>query len=196
MASPIVGILLAAGSGSRFGGDKLLHPLADGTPIAVAAARSLATACERTLAVLRPGSAALAALLAAAGCEIVICDEASLGMGHSLATGVRAAPAAAGWLIALADMPFIQPTSHHSVVAALRAGAALAAPSYQGRRGHPVGFAASWYESLIALRGDSGARALLAAAADPITLRAVDDPGVLRDVDRPTDLDPTDHPKT
>lgn len=190
MAPPIIGILLAAGSGSRFGGDKLLHPLDDGSPIAVAAARSLTTACERTLAVLRPGSEALAALLATAGCEIVVCDEADLGMGHSLAAGVRAAPEAAGWLIALADMPFIQPASHCSVVAALRAGASVAAPSYQNRRGHPVGFAAPWYESLIALRGDSGARALLAAATGPITLHPVDDPGVLRDVDRKSDLDP------
>ena len=33
MNGGIAGILLAAGQGTRFGADKLLHPLADGTPL-------------------------------------------------------------------------------------------------------------------------------------------------------------------
>ena len=51
----ICAILLAAGSGSRFGGDKLLHPLADGTPIGVQAARNLLAAAPDVIAVVRPG---------------------------------------------------------------------------------------------------------------------------------------------
>ncbi|HEY7944089.1 MAG TPA: NTP transferase domain-containing protein, partial [Casimicrobiaceae bacterium] len=56
---PIVGVLLAAGSGSRFGGDKLLAKLADGTPLALAALSTLAAAVDVVVAVVRPADAAL-----------------------------------------------------------------------------------------------------------------------------------------
>ena len=65
MPGEIVGILLAAGRGTRFGSDKRLYPLSDGTPMAVAAARNLRPACDRLIAVLRPDSETLAGLLAA-----------------------------------------------------------------------------------------------------------------------------------
>ncbi|HTH41112.1 MAG TPA: NTP transferase domain-containing protein, partial [Rhodocyclaceae bacterium] len=100
--SPIVGLLLAGGASSRFGSDKLSHPLADGTPIALASARHLQAACDRVIVVLRPGRDALAQQLAAEGCEIVTTAESLHGMGHSLAAGVRAAADAPGWVVALA----------------------------------------------------------------------------------------------
>lgn len=188
MPRPIVGILLAAGRGSRFGSDKLRHPLPDGRPMAVAAAANLRPACDRLVAVLRPGNESLAALLAAAGCETVVCPEADAGMGHSLAAGVRATPDAAGWVVALADMPFIATGSHRAVAARLRAGASLTASEFQGRRGHPVGFGGRWFEQLAAMTGDQGGKAILQAHLQELVLCRVDDPGVLRDVDRPEDL--------
>lgn len=186
--SRIVGILLAGGRGSRFGSDKRLHPLADGTPMAVAAARNLRPACDRLIAVLRPGSANLAGLLAAEGCETVVCAEADAGMGHTLAAGVRASPEALGWVVALSDMPFIAPASHQAVAARLRAGASLAACTFDGRRGHPVGFAATHYAALAALTGDQGGKTILERHRQLLLLCPVDDPGVLRDIDRVEDL--------
>lgn len=99
-----------------------------------------------------------------------------------------ARPDAAGWLVALADMPFIQPDTLHRVAAALADGAELAAPVFNGQRGHPVGFAARWRDALLALQGDEGARALVGANRLSMRRIATDDPGVLRDVDRPEDL--------
>lgn len=190
MPSPtLVGILLAAGSGRRFGGDKLRHPLADGTPLALAAACRLAAVCDRTLAVIRPGDDALAALLAGAGCTPLPCADAAAGMGRSLAAGVAAAAEADAWLVALADMPCIAPQTYARVAAALRGGAPLAAPFHDGRRGHPVGFAQRWRGELLRLDGDSGARALLSANAGLIAACAVDDAGILRDVDTVADLE-------
>lgn len=183
-----VGILLAAGMGSRFGGGKLTYRLPDGTPIAVAAAASLRPACARVLAVLRPGQDDLAELLAAAGCEIVACNDAEGGMGHSLAAGVRAAPEAAGWLVALADMPFIASASHRAVAAGLQAGAGIVATQYRGRRGHPVGFSRPWFAQLSALTGDQGAKAILDSQKQNLVLCPVEDPGVLWDIDREDDL--------
>lgn len=189
MANPIVGILLAAGSASRFGSDKLLHPLADSTPMALAAARRLRPACDRAIAVLRPGSDAAAELLALEGFEMVVSTASVHGMGHSLAAGVAASLDAAAWIIALADMPFIAPESYRRVTAALRAGGSIVVPEYRGRRGHPVGFSREWGERLAALSGDEGARRILAAFPEAIVRCAVDDPGITRDVDRLADLE-------
>jgi molybdenum cofactor cytidylyltransferase len=185
---PIVGVLLAAGVGSRFGGDKLVYPVPDGTPIAVAAAVNLRPACERMVAVLRPGQDDLAALLAAAGCQIVLCPDAGGGMGHSLAAGVRATADAAGWIVALADMPFIASASLLAVATSLQAGARLAATQYQGRRGHPVGFSGEWLPQLAVLTGDQGGKAILDQHRQDVILCPVDDPGVMWDIDRKADL--------
>jgi len=186
--SEVVGILLAAGSSRRFGADKRLHPLADGTPMALASARHLAAVCARTIVVIRPDDTVLASLLAADGLETVVCATAEQGMGHSLSSGVAASADAAGWLIALADMPYIQPASYHAVVLALQDGAGMARPVFAGKMGHPVGFCADHFAALLALTGDQGGKAII--DADPAALVAcpVDDPGVIKDVDQPSQI--------
>lgn len=184
---PIVGVLLAAGSASRFGSDKLLALLPDRTPIGVAALEHLAAAVDAVVAVVRPRDDALAATYAAHGARVTRCWRAADGIGASLAWGVRAAPLAAGWVIALADMPWVQPATIARVAAALRQGALVAAPSCLGARGHPVGFGAACYAELSALAGDEGARPVV--ARHQAALIETDDAGILRDVDTPRDLE-------
>ncbi|HET9699539.1 MAG TPA: nucleotidyltransferase family protein [Burkholderiales bacterium] len=182
------GVFLAAGRSSRFGADKLLHPLADGTPMAVAALRSLRAAVPAVVAVLRRDDDALARLLEYEGARVSACPRAGEGMGASLAWGVAQAAGADGWLVALADMPFIRPPTVAGVARALERGAPIAAPVHAGRRGHPVGFAAALREELLALGGDQGARALLIRHAAAVVAVECDDPGVLLDIDEPADL--------
>jgi molybdenum cofactor cytidylyltransferase len=189
----IVGLLLAAGAGKRFGGNKLMHPLQDGTPMAVAAAINLKPACDHLIAIVRPKDDELASALANVGCEIVVCADAELGMGHSLAAGVRATEDAAGWIVALGDMPFIATTSHQAVAARLREGASLVATQYQNRRGHPVGFANKWFAELSSLDGDQGARSILETHQQDVILCKVDEPGVLWDIDQAQDLEYRSH---
>jgi molybdenum cofactor cytidylyltransferase len=93
---------------------------------------------------------------------------------------------AQGWIIGLADMPYVTSATVAALRDALAAGAAIAVPLYQGRRGNPVGFSGLHLAELLALQGDRGARALL--AAHPVTEVAVDDPGILRDIDTAADL--------
>jgi len=184
----IVGILLAAGRSDRFGGDKLLAVLPDGECIGASAARHLLTALSEVVAVVRPGDAALAAALGANGAHIVRCASADKGMGESLACAVRARPGAAGWVVALADMPWIETTTIARVARALADGALIAAPFHRGMRGHPVGFANACSAALAALRGDEGAKTIVAAHRDRVTRIDVEDPGILRDIDSRTDL--------
>ena len=182
------GILLAAGASRRFGSAKLAVPFADGTPLGVASCRALRAALGRVFAVVRPEDDTLAALLADGGVHIVRCARAEDGMGASLACGVAASADADGWIVALADMPWIAPATVRAVADAIAAGASLAAPFHHGERGHPVGFAPGHREALMALTGDEGARALVAHAGAALVRIDVDDPGVLRDVDLPLDL--------
>jgi molybdenum cofactor cytidylyltransferase len=184
----IAGILLAAGEGKRFGGDKLLFPLADGTPLGVKAARNLLGGVDCAIAVVRPADQALARLFEEAGLRVVFCPDAAAGMGASLACGVSAAPDADGWLIALADMPFIRADTIRAVAGRLRAGAALAAPRHLGRRGHPVGFAREFFNDLTSLADDRGAASLLAAHAARLQYLDCDDPGIFIDIDSRSDL--------
>jgi molybdenum cofactor cytidylyltransferase len=186
--------LLAAGSATRFGSDKLRHELPHGVSIAAQAARHLKLELPAVVAVVRPGSAELAEALRGEGCEVVVCDHAAEGMGASLACAARAAadlhPEAGGYLVALGDMPFVRRTTIAAVRDALAAGAPLVAPYFRARRGHPVALAKVFCKDLLSLRGDEGAKKLLAANAGALLKIPVGDPGVIRDIDTPGDLAP------
>jgi molybdenum cofactor cytidylyltransferase len=185
----IVGVLLAAGSGSRFGGDKLLAPLPEeDEAIGVAACRHLLAALPDSVAVVRAGDRALAAMLGELGARVVECADADRGMGRSLACGVAAAREADGFVVALADMPWVRASTIDAVAQALRDGAPVAVAVVGERRGHPVGFAASYAAALLALDGDRGARDLVASAGTALCEVEVDDDGAMRDVDVPDDL--------
>jgi len=191
----IVGVLLAAGRGARFGGDKLLAPLRvaavgipAGTPIGMASCRHLVAALPETIAVVRPRDAELALALAAENARVIECARADEGMGASLACAIAASADADGWVVALADMPWIRTDTIARIADALRGGADIAAPFHAGRRGHPVGFARRHADALRAQAGDEGARAILAANRGSIEAVAVDDAGILRDVDVPGDV--------
>jgi molybdenum cofactor cytidylyltransferase len=190
----VAGVLLAAGNASRFGGEKLLRPLPGGVPLGIAAAANLGRALQKQVAVVRQGDGTLTARLRTLGFEVVVNPGAHMGMGSSIAVGVGAARQAAGWIIALADMPWINPATIRKVGSRLEAGASVVAPMYQGKRGHPVGFANKWGDQLLGLSGDKGARGLVAAAGDEVELFETDDPGVLLDVDVPEDIPRTGAP--
>lgn len=184
----LTGVLIAAGQSRRFGGDKLLHPMQDGTPLALMALRNLRPVCRNVVAVLRPEQERLAGLLWDEGARIVTSEDCRSGMGHSLAVGVRACADADGWLLTLADMPYVRTATMQCVADAVVAGASIAAPVHEAQRGHPVGFSRKWFAQLAGLSGDSGARQLLQAYADEVTLIACTDGGIHRDIDTPADL--------
>lgn len=193
----LAGILLAAGRGVRFGGDKLMAPLpaaahgvSAGTPVGAASCRHLLAAGVDVIAVVRPRDFLLHEALRATGAEVIECARADEGMGASLACGIAARRGAEGWIVALADMPWIAPATIMAVAAAIGDGAEMAAPTYRGERGHPVAFAARYGNALSAATGDEGAREIIRARQWALRLLPVDDPGVVRDIDRPEDFAP------
>ena len=188
MKSEPVGILLAAGQGKRFGGNKLLYPLDDGMPMVVACARRLRSVLSRVVVVVATGDDTqdeIVGLLREEAVCVIVNPRAREGMGTGIACGVAASVTAPGWVIALADMPYVPQVAIRAVVARLELGADLAAPVYQGRRGHPVGLSRRHAGALLQLRGDAGARAILNANSATLELIAVQDAGVVVDLDRP-----------
>lgn len=186
----MIGILLAAGRGTRFDPEgvhnKLMQPLADGMSIAGHAAQNLLAVLPSVIAVVRPGQDALAAQLESLGCRVSICINAGQGMAASLVHGLSLAPDAKGWLIALGDMPYIKPHTIASLSRAIEQGAGIAVPTCHGRRGNPVAFSGTYRAELMRLSGDEGARRLLRSY--PVTEVATSDEGILRDIDTPGDL--------
>jgi len=193
----IVGILLAAGKGMRFdpsgAQNKLLQTTIDGDTVVVAAATALLAVLPRVTAVVRRADDAVAMELAKLGCQVVVCPDADQGMGASLVCALEQNQDAAGWLIALGDMPGVQTTTIAALADELknelRNGAAIVVPYYKGERGNPVGFGRQHLPELLTLGGDQGARSLL--KAHPLTKVEVNDPGIHYDIDTAADLQPS-----
>ena len=189
-----VGILLAAGRGRRFDPSgvqhKLLQPLTEGPhaglPVVVAAATNMLAALPRVLAVVRADDTQVARVLGALGCEVRVCHDADTGMAASLTCGIAHVRGAPGWLIALGDMPGVEPATIAALSHAIADGARIAVPVFQGQRGNPVAFSAVHLPLLLALDGDQGARSIVQSHA--VREVAVEDGGILRDIDTPDDL--------
>lgn len=186
----VTAVLLAAGSSRRFGAPKLLAPWR-GRPLWEHALAALGAASEvtETILVVAPG---FAAPPLPPRCRLVVNPEHAEGMGASLRAGVRAAaPDTEAFLVALADMPLVPPGLIAALVACYGAGEGpIVVPVHGGRRGHPLLIGAALRDELLALRGDAGARGVLAAHPGLVATVATDDAGVLFDVDDPGDLEP------
>jgi molybdenum cofactor cytidylyltransferase len=191
-------IVLAAGSGARFGGGKLMAPWQGGVLLDGALAAAFA-APARAVTVVTGAEAAKVEAAARAFAEragqgarlrIVHAEGHAEGMGVSLRTGVAALPEdAAAAFVFLGDMPRVRAAVSQALARAVQAGATAAAPSFQGRRGNPVLLGRALFPQLLALSGDQGARAILRDLGDRMALVESPDDGVLFDVDERGDLD-------
>jgi molybdenum cofactor cytidylyltransferase len=123
--------------------------------------------------------------------RIVHAADHAEGMGASLRTGIAGlADDTAGAFVFLGDMPRVPHAVLAPLARALFAGAPAAAPVFQGRRGNPVLLGRALFPDLLALTGDTGARAVLQMLGDRLALVEAPDDGVLFDVDAPGDLPP------
>jgi len=192
----IEAIILAGGAGSRFGGGKLLTPYRSGLLLDGAVHAAMAAPVERVILVTghdadRVGHAA--AKLAARAYpqrrfDVVFAERHAEGMAFTLQAGVAAlSDNVGGAFVFLGDMPDI-PVQVPAQLAARLGSRSAAAPLFNGKRGHPVLFAARLFPALLSLSGDQGARKILDALGEDLALLNVDHPGVLFDVDRPSDV--------
>ncbi len=207
--APVSAILLAAGASTRFGAQKLLVPVA-GVPLVCWAARHARAAGIAELVVVL-GRQAVAVQAALAGdasswhpgpaeegpgspgdgpppLRFVRNRRYAAGMAGSIRAGVRAVAAhAAAALVLLGDQPAVAPPVIDRLIDYWRTGGgAIVAPSYRGFRGNPVLFDRALFPELLRLRGDEGARGIIAAQPHRLVLVPFDrEPPP--DVDTPAD---------
>jgi CTP:molybdopterin cytidylyltransferase MocA len=184
-------VILAAGKARRFGTAKQLA-LLDGRPL-------LQHALDAALAVPALGDVVLVlgarADAVADGVDVgrgrvVRSEHWAEGMAASLGVGVAAVPHADVVLVLLGDQPRVTPAVIERVLAhAAAAGAAFVAAraAYDGVPGHPVALGPDLLHLVPALRGDAGARDLLATRE--VHLVEAGDLGDGTDVDTPEELE-------
>jgi molybdenum cofactor cytidylyltransferase len=192
MNEPFEAVVLAAGSGSRFGGGKLLAAWGAGVLLEGALAAAFAAPVRDVTVVIGADADAVAAVALAFDSRVLIvqADDYAEGMGASLRRGIASLPAdVAGAFVFLGDMPRASTSVLEPMARAVRGGALAAAPVFRGRRGNPVLLARELFPQLLALKGDAGARGVLQGLGDRLALVESPDDGVLFDVDQKSDLD-------
>ena len=161
----IAGVVLAAGSGSRFGGAKQLAEL-DGVPLLEHAVRAVEAvpAIERIVVVLGARAGEVRAGVDFGATEVVVCEDWDSGQSASLRRGIAAiADDAQAAVITLGDMPRVTPQviARFADLAAEHGALARARATYDGRPGHPVVLGRAYFEAVADIAGDIGARELL-----------------------------------
>jgi molybdenum cofactor cytidylyltransferase len=179
-------ILLAAGTGSRMGSNKLLAPLG-GKPLVRHAADAIVSAGLPLVAVTSDSE--VDAALASTGATFVSAGGGPPAIGRSIALGIAAL--AQDWtaaLVCLGDMPFIRPETLHAIADAAATGRVVV-PLRAGRRGNPLAWGKAFWPQLHVLSEDQGARVLLAGLTDQMIPLDIEDDGILRDIDTVEDLE-------
>lgn len=177
-----VAVVLAAGLSKRFGKANKLLSLVDGEPVIHRLVRSVIEAGFPVLVVTgHEADEVERSLESLPGVRFVRNDRFVEGMGSSIACGVAASPNASGWLIVPGDMPRLTPATLRKVasnqqpkdIAACRVGKISLPPCFFGR---------SYFDALVALTGDHGAKRIL--MSNVALVRLIDaNPGELEDAD-------------
>ncbi len=181
-------VVLAAGSSKRFGPrNKLLHAV-EGVPLLCRVLDAFeGIGLEGLVVVTGHESERVDKLLGARGIRSVFNPNYKEGVGTSLASGVQSLQGMGleGVLVGLGDLPGLKREHVASVRAAFMqaGGNAIVQPCFDGKRGHPVCFPARCFDPLLALKGDKGARELIAQEGDRVILVPLESDGCVRDLD-------------
>lgn len=183
---PVAGIILAAGQGSRMGGDKVLLPWGGQPLIRHIAGVALASRLETIYVIVGHQADAVADALDGMPVRIIPNHSYAQGQSTSLTAGVAALPEqTAAALIMLADQPLLTACVIDQLITTFhQTGAPIVAACSGKRRGNPVLFTRTLFPELLAIRGDLGARNVVAAHREE--LRCVEVAShVLADIDTP-----------
>jgi molybdenum cofactor cytidylyltransferase len=185
----VAAVVLAAGRGRRAGGPKATLRIGPATFLDRAVSLMARPTVDRVVVVLGHDAARIRAEAALPPSAVVVVNETyEDGMLGSVLAGLDAAEAdgADAVLLHPVDHPLVDGTTVDRVVEAVRAGAVIAVPSYEGRRGHPGGFARAAWSALRSAPPSEGARFVLASHPQWI-VHVEGDRGCVAGIDTPED---------
>ena len=184
IARPVV---LAAGAGRRFGGDKMLADI-DGQPMIRHVASAYAELCGQATVVIAEDERLRHALDGVAA-DVVVNREASEGIASSIRAAVTHSRHHPALMIALGDEPRVDRGLVMRVMQLWHEQRPpMVVPRYNGEPGHPVLFDEAVYDELLTLEGDRGAKGLIERYGSKVLAVEVDGPRPL-DIDTTNDLE-------
>lgn len=192
--SSVVGVVLAAGLGRRFGGDKLSAVFRGKSLLGWALRTALDSRLQSVVVVLGHDGARLAATLndeiGEGRVRQVLNETYHDGQASSVVAGLRAVPEDAGAVMFLmADQPLLTASAVDMLIAAYESsGMSICYPVCGGQRRSPVVFGRRHFAEILALRGDVGARGLIAAHSSDVIAVPFEDESLFGDVDHVADL--------
>jgi molybdenum cofactor cytidylyltransferase len=188
----VAALVLAAGRGTRMGGPNKMLADFGGKPIvrhAVEAA--LASRARPVIVVTGHEGDRVAAAVKGLNATRVHNPDYAEGLSTSLKVGIGALPPDTDVaVVALGDMPDVTGALIDKLAAAINpvAGALVAVPTREGRRGNPVAWSRRFFEDLAKLEGDTGARHLIVQNNEAVIEVPVEDEGAFLDIDTPEAL--------
>jgi molybdenum cofactor cytidylyltransferase len=191
-APRIAGVVLAAGTSSRMGRNKLVEPVGGKPLVRYAVEAALAGRIDPVIVVTGYEAAAVRAALNGAAVSFVHNADFAQGLSTSLRAGIRAVPAGCdGALVLLGDMPGITPELASRIVAAFNPneGRAICVAMAHGERGHPVLWGRQFFSEIEDLRGDAGARTLMDKHLELVCAVEAGSAAPLIDIDTPEALE-------
>jgi molybdenum cofactor cytidylyltransferase len=188
-APRVVGVVLAAGTSSRMGSNKMLADFGGKPMLRVTIENVQASAVDHVVVVTGHEHARAAEVLNDLDVQVVHNPQYADGLSTSLRAGVAAAGEVDAIVVCLGDMPRVMPDVIDRMIAAFNPveHRSIVVPMHQGQLGNPVLWGAEHFSRLSSLVGDKGARSLIGAMKNDATEIEADE-SVLMDADTPEAL--------
>lgn len=186
----IAAVVLAAGTSSRMGSNKLLADMGGRPLIARTVQNILASRANKVFVVTGHQAEEVRAALQIEDVEFIHNREFASGLASSVRVGVAAAKDFDAVLICLGDMPLVPPQILDKMMETcdLTEGRDLVVPIHKGKLGNPVLWGSRYFAELGALQGDRGARELIGKYRERVCEVEVGDGAVVLDADTPEAL--------
>lgn len=175
-------VIMAAGSSTRFGENKLLYELKGKSIIQYAMEQIPTAAFYRVVVVTQYPEVEGIAL----SNNFVVCknDSVDLGLSHTIELGINALKEADAVMFMVADQPLLKKSSIEDALILYREHPdKIVTMSHEGRRGNPCIFPKEYFDELLALTGDHGGRSVIELHEDDVLYFELADEKELVDID-------------
>jgi molybdenum cofactor cytidylyltransferase len=188
----VTAVILAAGRSTRMGGPNKLLAELNGKPLVrIVTEQALASKASNVIVVTGHQAAEVEKALVGLKVKFVRNPDFVAGLASSVKTGIAAVPDNAdGAVVCLGDMPLIDAHLIDRLIDTFAPdrGNLIAVPVSDNRRGNPVLWSRRFFDELMTLDGDIGARHLIAKHSEAVAEVPVEGHGAFLDIDTPEAL--------